>query len=282
MKRIIKGFFVFLLIIVIAAGVAAGINFVMNQNVYLTEYDYTSEKLPGAFDGCRIAVISDIHNSVYADKFIALLRQSKPDIVLFAGDMIQQPDTNLDNVLKIVNALPEEIPVYGIFGNHEASNGYVVRKQISGALREAGVTMLINSADDITKDGETIRIIGIEDKGDEVIGEEIVEQIKKTVQSSKLENAFQILAYHRADVYPKLHDLPVDLILSGHMHGGIIRVPFVGGVFGKNGELFPQYTEGMYKEMNTTMIVSRGCDYNPQKMRIFNPPEVVMVTLKRQ
>lgn len=282
MGRKVKGFLVFLLIIILAAGVAVGINFVMNQNVYLTEYDYTSEKVPDAFDGCRIAVISDIHNSIYADKFIALLNQSGPDIVLFAGDMIQQPDTNLDNVLKIIKSLPSGVPVYGIFGNHEASNGYLVRKQISGALREAGVTMLINSADDITKDGETIRIIGIEDKSDEVITDETVEQIKKTVQNNRRENTFQILAYHRADMYPKLHDLPVDLILSGHMHGGIARLPFVGGVFGKSGELFPQYTSGIYSEMNTTMIVSRGCDYNKQKMRVFNPPEVVMVTLKRQ
>ncbi len=282
MKRKINGFFAFLLIIIIVAGVAAGINFVMNQNVYLTEYDYTNEKLPKAFDGCRIAVISDIHNSIYADKFIALLSQSKPDILLFAGDMIQQPDTNLENVLKIIKSLPAEIPVYGIFGNHEASNGYVVRKQISGALREAGVNMLINSADDITKDGETIRIIGIEDKSDEVIDNETVEQIKRTVQSTRLENSFNILAYHRADMYPKLHDLPVDLILSGHLHGGIVRLPFVGGVLGKNGEIFPQYTNGVYREMDTTMIVSRGCDYNWRKMRVFNPPEVVMVTLKRQ
>lgn len=281
MKRKIKGCFVFLLII-LAVGIAAGINFAMNQNVYLTEYDYTSGTVPNAFDGYRIAVISDIHNSIYADKFITLLNQSEPDIVLFAGDMIQQPDTNLENVLKIIKSLPTEIPVYGIFGNHEASNGYVVRKQISGALREAGVTMLINSADDITKDGETIRIIGIEDKSDEIITDETVEQIKKTVQSNRLENTFQILAYHRADMYPKLHDLPVDLILSGHMHGGIVRLPFVGGVFGQNGELFPQYTKGIYREMNTTMIVSRGCDYNKRKMRIFNAPEVVMVTLRRQ
>ncbi len=266
-------------IFVLLTALVLTVNYFNNQNVYLTEYEYANENLPAAFDGYRIAVIADIHNSVYADKFIELLEQAKPDAVLFAGDMIQKPDESLNNVLKIIHALPNDMRIYGIFGNHEASNGYIKRKKISDSLREAGVTMLINSYDNITKDGETIRIIGIEDVPDEFIDDEELQKIRKTINSNVLKDSFNILAYHRADMYPQISDLPIDLILSGHMHGGIIRLPFVGGVIGKQGNLFPKYTSGVYKETSAAMIVSRGCDFNPDKARLFNPPEVVLITL---
>lgn len=288
MKKLAKGILFLVCVLCFEAlvgGAALFINYKMNQNVYFTEYEYESEKLPKAFDGYRIAVISDIHNSSYVDKFIDQLDAAKPDLLLFAGDMIQLPNKDLDNVIKIVESQSDKIPVYAIFGNHEASNGSKIREGFVNELSEAGARVLLNESVDIVKDKAKIQLIGIEDISDEFVNKEEIIRIRGKVQGMADdeydEDLFRILLYHRADIYPELHDLPVDLVLSGHLHGGIVRLPFVGGVFGRGGTFFPKYTSGVYEEKNTTMIVSRGCDYNPEKPRIFNPPEVVMVTLKK-
>ena len=94
---------------------------------------------------------------------------------------------------------------------------------------------------------------------------------------------FSILLSHRADIYPGIKDTGADLILSGHLHGGIVRLPFLGGIIGKNEKksFFPYYEYGFYKEDDcAAMIVSGGCDKNPQKRRFFNPPEILLITLK--
>lgn len=285
MKRIIKTFLILLGIIVLGIIVVMTVNYKMNQEVQLTRYEYQSEKLPQGFDGYKIAVISDIHNSPYTEEFISLLNEAKPDMLLFAGDMIQQPETNLNNVTEIIKSQADKIPVYAVFGNHEASNGSKIRSNIAKELRSAGANVMFNTGEEIVKGEDSIRLIGIEDANDEFIDEETLKKIRRHVNNitrSDNGDVFNILLYHRADVYPKINDLPVNLILSGHLHGGIVRLPFVGGVFGKGETYFPEYTSGIYKEEKTTMIVSRGCDYNPYKPRIFNPPEVVLVTLKKQ
>ena len=96
-------------------------------------------------------------------------------------------------------------------------------------------------------------------------------------------DTFSILLSHRADLYPDIKDTGVDLILSGHLHGGIVRLPFVGGLIDKDKKvsISSEYEYGVYKEDgNATMIVSGGCDKNPKKRRIFNPPEVLVITLQ--
>lgn len=285
MKKIIKWVFIFLGLLALALAVALGVNYWANQRVYLTTYEYQSQKLPQSFDGYRIAVISDMHNSRYADRFISLLNEAKPDLLLFAGDMIQQPDTNLDQVTKVIRSQSGSIPVYAVFGNHEAANGSVVRSEITKQLRDAGARVLSNVAVGIARGDDKIRLIGLEDDDSEILDEETIKKLRKPVKRvTRKDNGemFNILLYHRADVFPELSDLPVDLVLSGHLHGGIVRLPFVGGVFGRGNTLFPDYTSGMYRKNNTTMIVSRGCDYNPKKMRVFNPPEIVLVKLSKQ
>ena len=95
-------------------------------------------------------------------------------------------------------------------------------------------------------------------------------------------DCFSILACHRANLYPFFKDLNTNLMLSGHLHGGIVRLPGLGGIVGENMELHPDYTYGEYDEGHTKMIVSRGCDYNLLKMRVFNGPEVLLVTLRSE
>ena len=249
------------------------INLHFDKNVYITEYTYASEKVPAEFDGYKAALISDMHNSKYADKFNTELDSVKADAVIFSGDMIQKPSCDLSNVLKIVRAQKDKSKIFAVFGNHEAQNGYIPRKEIAKQLRENGVVLLQNDFADIKRGASSVRFIGIEDVGNESINAEPAEGFRSTEEKCADENLLNILIYHRANLYPELKHCPVDLILSGHLHGGIVRLPFAGGLIGESGKsLFPKYSSGIYKEKNAAeMIVSRGADFSLKKMRIFNP-----------
>lgn len=275
-----KAFIITIAAAVIAACTAFFVNMHMNQNVYVTRYDYFSEKTPIEFYGYKIAVISDIHNNIYADKFIERLDKEKPDMLIFAGDMIQLPYTNLDNVIKIAEAEKDSMPIYAVWGNHEASNGNAVRKAMAEELEKSGVHMLFDDFDDVKINRSKIRIIGIKDCADESVDDETAKGIKQTIEKLADEDELNIAVYHRADVFPRISSVPADLIISGHMHGGVVRLPFAGGVIGKKkGEFFPKYTSGIFEENGTTMAVSRGCDYNLHKIRVFNPPEIMTIVL---
>lgn len=285
MKNAFKRIAAVLLSLLVIAGCTFFINLRLNQNVYVSDYSYSSSAVPKAFDGFKIAVISDIHNSKYADKFIEALDKVNADIIIFSGDMIQQPTTQLDNVLKIVKSQKDKCRIYAVFGNHEAQNGNTAKKKIINQLSQNGVSVLMNKVVNIERDGSKIRLIGIEDSNKEHIDDAALDKIRSTALSLADDEFFNILIYHRANIYPQIKDLPVDLIISGHLHGGVARLPFIGGIVGESGKsFFPKYTSGIYKEGKNSaeMIVSRGCDYNPSKMRIFNPPEIPVITLKSE
>lgn len=143
-----------------------------------------------------------------------------------------------------------------------------------------------NEATDIWRGDQHIKIIGLKDPGNATrkIGESKIEEMKWFVNGCLYDDAdcFSILACHRANLYPFFKDLNTNLMLSGHLHGGIVRLPGLGGMVGENMELHPDYTYGEYDEGHTKMIVSRGCDYNLLKMRVFNGPEVLLVTLRSE
>lgn len=269
-------------VFVLIAAAAFVINMYLNKNVYVSYYTYASSGVPHEFDGYKIAVISDVHNSRYYEKIIVRLDEQKPDLIIFAGDMIQLPDTDLDNVVKIAESQKDKCDMYAIFGNHEAENNAKARKQISATLEKSGITVLANSAADIKIGNARIRLIGIEDSGKKTVDDAELNKIKKTVEKNTAEGALNILICHRASLYPRIKLLAADLIISGDLHGGVARLPFIGGVVGDEEKVFlPDYTSGVYKEGENAaeMIVSRGCDYNIKKMRIFNPPDIPIITL---
>lgn len=254
----------------VAAVAALFLNERANGSFGLTKYDYYSEKVPTSFLGYRIAEISDIHNNVYSGKINDQLDTEKPDMLVFAGDMIQLSETKLDSVVKIIAAQKDNMKIYAVGGNHEASNGNDARKQIFSELSDAGAKVLANSADTIEENEEKIRIIGIEDSNGETIDDAQAEKIKQTADGLCDKKLLNILVCHRADVFPRISDTQADLVLSGHMHGGVLRLPFVGSVVGKGkGELFPKYTSGIYTENGTEMIVSRGGATTIRKSRGF-------------
>lgn len=286
MKKIIKYAFIMIMIFIVSVLLAFFINEKINQKVHLTEYTYTDGQIPASFDGGKILFLSDLHEAPFAEDIISYAKEIKPDFFVITGDMTQLPYTKIDETLKIAKALNDmKIPIYAVSGNHERQGGEYDR--IIDELWAADVYMLENSSIEIEKNGEKITLVGIKDPRHNEVTEYKKKVIRENIayELSRYSDNFSILLSHRADIYPTVKDTGVDLILSGHLHGGIVRLPFVGGIIGKNGEnsLLPAYEYGTIKEGDSaTMIVSGGCDKNPKKKRVFNPPELLLVTLKRK
>lgn len=267
--------------IVIVAAAVFILNFLHNRHVSLTAYTFESENLPAEFDGFSVMVISDYHNAWFYDQIGDYMDQTNPDLVLFTGDLTELPDSRMSNLERLVERIPENSEIMAVSGNHETES--VRYDYIMNKLREWGIHVLEDEATDIYRGDSHIKVIGLKDPGvaTRKIGQSKMEDMKWFVNAVLYDDpdCFSILACHRANLYPNLKDSNADLMLSGHLHGGIVRLPGIGGLIGENMEFRPDYTFGEYDEGSTKMIVSRGCDSNFLKMRFFNGPEVLLVTL---
>lgn len=278
--KMLKRIGITLCVFIIFALAAFGINEVINNRVRLTEYTFIHPEVPDGFDGYRIMHISDLHEAPFAEQIIKHIDARKPDIVVITGDMVQLPDSSIYETLKIGRAV--DVPIYAVTGNHDTQCG--AYDEIMEALDETDIIPLDNDSVCLEKGGDTILLLGIKDPSENEVSQNKVEKIRKIIEKQFPDGpCFSILLSHRADLYPEIKDTSADLILSGHLHGGIIRLPFAGGLIGKDHEhpFFPEYEYGLIQEDGAaSMIVSGGCDKNPKKKRYFNPPEVVLITLR--
>ena len=256
-----------------------------NERVVLTEYTVSDARIPAEMDGYKIFLISDLHNAPFDKQICRQIRDCRPDSVLLAGDLVQlpydDPETDMEHVWAILDEVADVIPTYFVSGNHEAATGayYLIYQ----ALKDHGAVSLEDKADRLWKNGASVRIIGLQDPGADVMQPEHKQHMLDTLARllDGETDEYTILLCHRSNAYAFLKDAPVDLMLSGHMHGGVVRLPGVGGVVGNDDEaFFPRYDYGMFQESRVTLIVSGGCDQNAEKMRFCNPPETVLITLR--
>lgn len=270
-------------IIIAVIIVIFSVNNRMNAKVDLTRYTFAHPEIPEAFDRYKIMLISDLHEAPFSDMIIRHIKIVKPDLIVFTGDMAQLPDYHIDETIEIVREFAGKIPMYAVSGNHETQN--MAYWNIIDTLWSEGVVCLEDGSVYLEQGDEKILLAGIEDPEHDIVSDAQIEAICGQIQSElPKEPCFSVLLSHRADLYPEIKDTGVDLILSGHLHGGIVRLPFVGGVIGQEGSpFFPEYEYGYVKEGEyAAMIVSGGCDQNPKKKRFFNPPEVVLITLESE
>lgn len=268
-------------VILLIACIAFGI-LLSDLKVQLVKEDYYSNDLPIDFYGYRILCISDFHDSFYFDQIAEIANAEQPDMVLFLGDMNELSHSNWNNTLHLLDAIDERIPVYGVLGNHEVLSNEV--QQISNDLAQHGMYLLNNEKVTLTRGDASIDLIGVRDISEddtELEGSWGLEHLRLYLETAVNSKRFTLLAAHRATLYPYLNDLPADLMLSGHVHGGVVRLPKVGGIFDVDGSLFPDYDKGFYSEGEMDMYVSTGCNFNVSKMRVLNPPTVTLLTLKR-
>ncbi len=255
-----------------------------NTALELNTYIMKSEDLPDVFDGYRIAHVSDLHNTEIGEdneKLLEMIRTSEPDIIVLTGDIIDSRNTDIEIALRFAENAVGIAPCYYVAGNHEAriSNYDVLRE----GLIELGVVVLEDSGVEIEKAGEKITLLGVLDPSfqtDYLFGDDA------TVMESKLQaltwdkDTYTILLSHRPELFDVYIENGIDLVFSGHAHGGQFRLPFVGGIVAPNQGLFPEYDSGLYSEGKTNMLVSRGIGNSILPFRFNNRPEVILVELR--
>lgn len=248
----------------------------LDERLILRTYTVVSPKLTAEV---RLAVVTDFHSSDNADDVAAMVASSAPDAVLLVGDLFDDDTQNrpTERTLSLMRQLSAQYPCYYVSGNHEAWTGEM--DALYQQTGEAGVTVLRMSSGVLTVRGQQIALCGIPDPYEMVfVGapdtEEQLRQAMENVDSAD----FTVLLAHRPELLAKYAQFPLDLVVSGHAHGGQVRIPGVlNGLYAPNQGWFPKLAGGAYTQDGTTLIVSRGLAVRTRLPRIFNRPEVVLV-----
>lgn len=248
----------------------------LDERLILRTYTVVSPKLTAEV---RLAVVTDFHSSDNADDVVAMVASCAPDAVLLVGDLFDDDTQNrpTERTLSLMRQLSAQYPCYYVSGNHEAWTGEM--DALYQQTEEAGVTVLRMSSGVLTVRGQRIALCGIPDPYEMVFSgapdtEEQLRQALEDVDSAD----FTVLLAHRPELLAKYAQFPLDLVVSGHAHGGQVRIPGVlNGLYAPNQGWFPKLAGGAYTQDGTTLIVSRGLAVRTRLPRIFNRPEVVLV-----
>ena len=281
-KRLLLSLSSALLVVALLAGfIAWGNKALMINNIAVN-----SAKLPASFDGFKVAHVSDLHNDEFGKdnhKLISVIEKSNPDIIAITGDIFDCHRTDVDVAIAFAEKAVRIAPCYYVNGNHEqrVPEAY---DELLKAFDEIGVVVLENKSVKITRGEDSINVIGVSDPGfetDYLFGdtESVLRSHLNELMTDK--ESFNLLLSHRPELFDVYADFDVDLVLTGHAHGGQFRLPFVGGLYAPNQWFFPEFDAGLYTDDNTNMIVSRGIGNSLFPFRIGNRPEVVLVTLTK-
>lgn len=272
------GFLVRLWRLFLLAAVLAGFWYFENHTIASESVSAPSDRLPAAFDGLRVVELADLHGREFGPgnrDLLKAVRDAKPDLITLDGDLADEY-TDLEVIRVLAGELVEIAPVYYVTGNHEwAMDG---RKELFDILEEAGVTALHNDYVRLERDGQFIILAGVDDPNgpwDQKSPETLMEEIR-----AECGDPYVLLLAHRNDQLRRWAALDVDLVLTGHAHGGVIRLPFVGGLLGTGMQFFPEYTAGIYRAGRACMFVSRGLGNSGIPFRLFNRPHLPVISLR--
>lgn len=260
-----------LIIIYIACG--------LYHELDITNYDITSDKLPKSFDGFKIANISDLHCTYFGENqegIIDAIKEYEPDIIVLTGDIIDEKNADFDCIETLISGIIDIAPVYSVSGNHEHSN-YKNFLRLNELYANYGVLVLDDEEISITRDGDEIRLYGLSYFG--AFTNEALKHLLSDRLSYANEDYYSILLNHRSDIFDQLCDYGYDLVISGHTHGGIIRLPLVGGILSNDRTFFPKYDGGLFQQGNSTLISSKGLGESNSIPRFYNRRELVFITL---
>lgn len=272
-----RGCLTALIILALIAVAAAFLIKDSREDLEISRYEVNSKKLPESFDGFKIVQLSDLHGAEFGEDGMGLVEKVKelePDIIALTGDFVTD-EGDLAAVKKLAGRLTELCPVYFVSGNHEFGSGLAIK--VRNILERAGVKYLSNEYLTINRGDDEILLGGVEDPlayADMLSPDELAQKMNDAAP-----DAFKILLGHRNYWMTEYPELPVDLIFCGHAHGGLIRIPGVGGLIGTDRRLFPDFDAGEYNNGRYTLIVSRGLGNSVSIPRIFNRPEIVCVEL---
>ncbi len=267
-------------LLVLTALLAAGFLLWGNCSLQTTETALVSPALPPAFDGLRIVELADLHGRVFgrgSRRLLAAVRRAEPDLICIDGDLFDE-HTDLAMLPPLLRGLCAIAPVYYVTGNHEWRVPGL--RGILEQMRDCGVTVLQDDWRVLRRGEDALIVAGTDDPCGPAERKTPAELIAD-IRAEAGEAAFLLLLAHRNDQLPQWSALGVQAVLAGHCHGGVVRLPFVGGLFGTDRRLFPAWDAGLYRQGETALYVSRGLGYTNVHFRLFNRPEVAVIVLRR-
>lgn len=244
-----------------------------NKHLETTHYTYAAEQLGADLEGYRIVQISDLHNAKFGknnQKLVGRIRECEPDMIVLTGDLVDSNHTNVDRAVQFVDEIVKICPVYYVTGNHEYWLEKSEYDELMDGLIGAGVVILDDQVVEISRGDAKFRLVGLDDKS-------LTDGTLEALLSDEKE--FTVVLAHEPQYLVRYASSGVDLVLSGHAHGGQFRLPFVGGIVAPDQGFLPEYTAGEYYMDGTEMIVSRGLGNSVIPARLFNYPEIVCVEL---
>lgn len=271
----------------------------------VTRYNATSPRLKGLRKGTRVLFLSDLHNRIYGshnERLLQTIREEKPDLILIGGDMlVGKPNEPFDTALEFVSQLPSICPVYYANGNHEGrmkedtdkyGDAYTDYRK---ALEKCGVIFLENAIEYLNLNGQQLAVCGLEFPvytykkfhRSHIEKKDVADHLSHFHTSNdmaaespgKVPGQYTILLAHNPAYMDAYLDWGADLILSGHLHGGLVRIPGLGGIVTPQGFFFPKYSGEMTRVGEQTVIVSRGLGSHTLNIRLFNVPELISICL---
>lgn len=262
--------FVFWLLVGLAVLAIGWYLYLERYTIQVKRYVIHLKNLPRGFEGFTILQLSDLHSKQFGqnqENLIRVINQQKYDMVALTGDFINKFKPDFKPAIDLINQL-SNVPIYFVPGNHEWRTGFKAKEP----LIASGVCILDNKAEKQIRNEQHIWIVGVDDP-----------HLGKARLTAALEKADdsapKILLAHSPNIYPEAIEKKIDLVLSGHTHGGQVRLPFIGAAIAPGQGLFPQWDYGLYKKGLTTMIISGGLGESDLPIRFNIKPEIVLVTL---
>ena len=283
MKNIIKRLVSILFILILACLASIWVSY---NWLTVTLFTVWSSKISEPF---RIVLVSDLHEHQFGrdnEKLAEKIREQSPDLIVIDGDMINGDSENADTAVELVRALKEAAPVYYSFGNHEYSYMEAGHEDLTEELEAAGAVVLNYQSIDIDVKGNQIRLGGLYEYGFEtgMQSEEENERAIPYLEEYADTDRYLIMCAHRPEsFYPwdMADQWGIDLVLSGHLHGGQVIIPGVGGLYNSLDGFFPKFDYGQYKLGDSDMAITRGLGSNPKMLpRFNNPPEIAVVEVR--
>lgn len=255
--------------------------FWQNNALVTSRYIFETDQIGRHLDGYQIVLISDLHNKQFGRNQKRLLEKIKacePDMIVVTGDLVDSNHTNLEKAMELIRGAVSIAPVYYVTGNHEKWLEKDTETALMEQLKQVGVICLNNAKEEIWVKQESFLLYGLDDSN--LMDDTLEQLVLDDNNIFSTEKMFTVLLAHEPQNFFRYSNVKMDLVLSGHAHGGQARLPFVGGIVAPDQGFFPKYTQGLYEENGTFMIVSRGLGNSIIPIRMFNRPEIVCVELR--
>ena len=254
-----------------------------NRHLETTYYTYKAEQFGADLEEYRIVQISDLHNAKFGkhnQKLVDRVRECEPDMIVLTGDLVDSNHTNVDRAVQFVDEIVKICPVYYVTGNHEYWLEKSEYDELMDGLASAGAVILDDQVVEISRGDAKFRLVGLDDKNlaDGTLGT-LLNNDQNVAHEDSEKKEFTVVLAHEPQYLARYAGTGVDLVLSGHAHGGQFRLPFVGGIVAPDQGFLPEYTAGEYYMNGTEMIVSRGLGNSVIPVRLFNYPQIVCVEL---